>query len=261
MAKPKGIGIISSLKKDAEEMKEQIMKHLEGKVDLVDLSFGEEIKNIDLLICIGGDGTILRSLHSMEEMVPIVGINMGEIGFLAEVSSEEAVSVIDNILYGFDIEGRARLSVMVNEEELPCAMNEAVVITSRPSKMVHFAIYIDGRELEMLRADGVVFATPTGSTAYAMSAGGPIVDPRVDAIIIVPLAPFKLSARPSVVPATSEVQLSFLKAKDAMIVIDGQFSHSISEDDKITITKSDDPAVFVKTGMAFFTRVREMLIE
>ena len=90
-------------------------------------------------------------------------------------------------------------------------MNEAVIITSRPAKVSQFRISIDGKLMEEIKADGVVFATPTGSTAYAMSAGGPIVDPRVDGIIIVPLAPYKLSARPWVVPGSSKVNLELLK--------------------------------------------------
>jgi NAD+ kinase len=101
------------------------------------------------------------------------------------------------------------MAVKRNHEDLPCAMNEAVVLTSRPSKISHFRIHVDGKLMEEFRADGVVLATPTGSTAYAMSAGGPIVDPRVDAIIIVPLAPYKLSSRPWVIQGKSTISRLF----------------------------------------------------
>jgi NAD+ kinase len=119
-------------------------------------------------------------------------------------------------------------------------MNEAVVLTSRPSKISHFRIHVDGKLMEEFRADGVVLATPTGSTAYAMSAGGPIVDPRVDAIIIVPLAPYKLSSRPWVIPGKSTIELELLREdKESMVVVDGQYMVNVGTKDVLTFTVRD----------------------
>ncbi len=215
---------------------------------------------VDFLICVGGDGTILRTLHYLKSTTPVLGINMGAIGFLAEVQPENAVSVLTRILEGFEVERRERLSVEVKGEgeRIPYAMNEAVVITSKPGKMLHFAIFVDDDELERLRADGVVFATPTGSTAYAMSAGGPIVDPKVDAAIIVPIAPFKLSARPTVVDINTVISLELFGMKEAELVIDGQFYRGIGKEDRISITRGE-PAFFVKIRDKHFLKLHDKL--
>jgi NAD+ kinase len=124
--------------------------------------------------------------------------------------------------------------------------------------MLHFVIFIDGLELEQLRADGVIFATPTGSTAYAMSAGGPLVDPKVDATIIVPIAPFKLSARPTVVDIQSEIGFALLEIKNAELVIDGQFYRSIGKGERISITRGE-PAFFVRIWDKHFLKLRDKL--
>ncbi|MHC1585408.1 MAG: NAD(+)/NADH kinase [Candidatus Syntropharchaeia archaeon] len=251
------IGIVSREDEACVRMGEKIVKILEGRAEIVCGDVRE--MDVDLIICIGGDGTILRTLQSMHHPIPLLGIDMGAVGFLASVTPEDAPRVVEKILHGFEVEERSRLSVRVNEEELPFAMNEAVVITSMPAKMLHFTIYIDRKEAETLRADGVVFATPTGSTAYAMSAGGPIVDPRIDACVIVPLAPFKLSARPAVVSADSRISLKLLQSgKEATLVIDGQFTRTIKRDDVVLITRGKK-ALFVKTGDDFFSRVRSKL--
>ena len=270
--KKKKIGIVSKCEEpDVANITKTIVKNIQGISSIVaDENTALKLKidgcqvenmDVDLIICLGGDGTILRTLQRLNRAIPILGINMGVVGFLANVSQKEALNVIKSSLKHFEIEYRARLDVCVNGTKLPYAMNEVVVLTSRPAKIVQFTIFVDETELETLRADGVVFATPTGSTAYAMSAGGPIVDPRVDATIIVPLAPYKLSARPSVVPATSKIRFELLQAKEAEIVVDGQFSKPVMEHDVITITKSDNPALFVKTDKTFFSKVRNMLIE
>jgi len=118
------------------------------------------------------------------------------------------LSIIDKVLANLTVEERMRLTIRINGDTLPYATNEAVIVTMRPARMFAFRILVDDCELDCLRADGIVFATPTGSTAYAMSAGGPIVDPKVGGIVIVPLAPYKLSSRPWVVSAESRITVS-----------------------------------------------------
>lgn len=261
MIKPNKVYI--STKKDAPDadtIANRLVEHIGSRAEV---SIGHEIdEDADLVICVGGDGTILRALHAMSKPKPILGVNIGLIGFLADISPDDAPDVIDVILNGFETEVRSRLATQVNDDPLPPAMNEAVVLTSRPAHILHFRILVDGVELDTFRADGVVFATPTGSTAYAMSAGGPIVDPRVDAIIIVPLAPFKLSARPVVVPADSDIQLELIQMdREGTLVIDGQFNRNINREDIIRIAKSDTPALFVKTEDKFLSKLRNKLAE
>ncbi len=217
--------------------------------------------DVDMIITVGGDGTILRTIQLLPRPTPILGINMGDVGFLADVVPASAKEVIERVLDGFEIQKRARLAVHVNDEKLPPATNEVAVITSRPAKILHFRVLIDGKEIETTRADGVVVATPTGSTAYAMSAGGPIIDPRVDAFVIVPLAPYKLSARPWVIPGDSEITLELLRIdKNATIVIDGQHRQTITKEDITRFIKAREPALFVRTDRDFYTKVRDTLV-
>ncbi|MGP8336758.1 MAG: NAD(+)/NADH kinase [Methanosarcinaceae archaeon] len=216
---------------------------------------------VELIISVGGDGTVLRNISKMDDPLPILGINMGNLGFLVDVIPKDAISSIENVLAGFKYGKRARLAVSLNNTTLPSATNEVVVITARPAKILTYKISVDDCELDELRADGVVFATPTGSTAYAMSAGGPIIDPRVDAALIVPLAPFRLSSRPWVVPADSTIRVELTNPeKEAVIVIDGQHTYSIVEHDVITLTKAENPARFVRTTVSgFYKKVQNKL--
>ncbi len=238
------------------------MKKIIGDRADVTVSSDMDSLDVDVIITVGGDGTILRAIQTMEKPVPVLGINMGALGFLTNVDPEGAESVIERMLEGFEVDRRSRLTVMHNNRELPQAMNEVVIVTSMPAKMVHYKIFVDDNELETIRADGVVFATPTGSTAYAMSAGGPIVDPRLNAIIIVPLAPFKLSSRPSIISGESTIRFEPLSSgKDSTLIIDGQHTQPVTGEDSIIIKQSPKPALFVDTGIKFFSRVRNKLVE
>lgn len=269
------IGIISRCDRDEIlSHVEKIIDHVKSRVDVMiepktaeklhlkGTQIAEMRKNgAEFIISIGGDGTVLRGIQKMDDPLPFLGINMGTIGFLVDVPPEDSLSIIDKVLSGFEVEERSRLSIIVNDEVLPCATNEVVIITANPAKMLSYRIFVDRIPLEELRADGAVFATPTGSTAYAMSAGGPIVDPRVDGTVIVPLAPFKLSSRPWVVPALSQIKVELtVPKKEAVLVIDGQYSRKIKEDDTIIITKADIPARFVRTREdGFYEKVRSKL--
>ncbi len=271
----KKIGLISRCDRDEVlSMAETILSHLGTAAEVfMDLKTAEKLgrrgtpvgqmrkMGAEFIISIGGDGTVLRGIQKMSDPLPVLGINMGTIGFLVDVNPDEAIEVIDKVLSGFETEERARLSIKVNDEILPPATNEVVIITASPAKMISCRIFVDKCRMEELRSDGVVFATPTGSTAYAMSAGGPIVDPRVDGTVIVPLAPFKLSARPWVVPASSEISMELtMPGKEAVIVIDGQFSRKIKKEDRILITRAEKPARFVKTRKdGFYDKVRSKL--
>src|SRR5665648_191472 len=217
--------------------------------------------NVDVIIAIGGDGTILRTIQAMDEPVPVLCINAGTLGFLADVDPEDALSTIDSMLKGMTVNRRFRLEITINDEVIPYATNEVVIITAHPAKILTYLIYIDGYKLDELRADAIVIATPTGSTAYAMSAGGPIVDPRVDATVIVPLAPFKLSSRPWVVPASSKIGIELkVPKKEALIVVDGQYTRTIREDDRIIIKKAEKPALFIRSNAnSFYEKVRNKL--
>ena len=166
----------------------------------------------DVVVAVGGDGTILRTQSYISpKKIPLFGINMGTVGFLTEIDSENAFEALEEFLAGnYFVEKRTQLRVWHNNE-LPSALNEVVLMTRKPAKMLHIQIEVDDEIVEELRADGLIIATPSGSTAYSMSAGGPIVDPRVGAFIIVPICPFKLGARPTVVANESQIRVKLLK--------------------------------------------------
>lgn len=227
-----------------------------------------ELVECDFIITIGGDGTILRTLQELSEPVPIIGINTGEVGFLTKLEKDTYKEKLNQLIKEFEVEKHTRLDVKLKRnkageiEELPPAVNEIVITTSEPAKMLQLRALLDGNEIERFRADGLVVSTPTGSTAYSMSAGGPIVDPKVEAFILVPLAPYKLSARPFVVPNKSELVVELTrKGKKADVVVDGQKIKKIREGDKVVFGESKKPALFLKTkGADFYSKVREKLV-
>lgn len=218
-------------------------------------------EGVELIISVGGDGTVLRNIAKMRDPLPILGINMGTLGFLVDVEPNDALETIEEVLYGFSYSERMRVDVFLNGEMVETATNEIAIMSAKPAKIIQFEVYVGDCLLDSMRADGVVFATPTGSTAYAMSAGGPIIHPRVNAIVVVPIAPFKLSSRPWVIPSDSEITIKLAAPKkEAVIAIDGQKSYRIKPDDIVKLKKSKYPARFVKiSDSCFYERVQRKL--
>jgi len=220
-----------------------------------------EAMEADMVVAVGGDGTILRTQSFISaKKIPLIGINMGTVGFLTEIDPENAFKALEEVLAGnYFIEKRNQLLVWHNHD-LPPALNEVVLMTRKPAKMLHIEVSVDDEIVEELRADGLIIATPSGSTAYSMSAGGPIIDPRVKAFIIVPICPFKLGARPTVVSDESTIRVKLLReGKKAIAVIDGQFEEEINYMDEIVFRKSENCAYFVRLNKDFYRKVREKL--
>ena len=224
------------------------------------VSFEEINKKADIVITVGGDGTILRTLTAVEK--PIFAINSGGMGFLTEVESKDALRELKRVVDGdYNVEERAKLKVMVDGKRLPDAANEVTVQTARIAKIIYLEVYVENELIEAFGADGIIIATPTGSTSYALSAGGPILDPSVGGMVIAPLAPFKLSARPWVVPLDKKVGIKLVqKSKESKIVIDGESPQSITLDSDIVITGSEKKARFVRFGETFYQMVRLKLV-
>ncbi|HOW34481.1 MAG TPA: NAD(+)/NADH kinase [Methanoregulaceae archaeon] len=213
----------------------------------------------DMAVIVGGDGTILRTVQAMDRQVPVIGINWGEVGFLADLEPEEAEGVLTTISDGFLVEPRMRLSFFVGDSHIGDALNEVLIVTSRPAKMLRFGVIIDGILSERFRADGLLVSTPTGSTAYAMSAGGPIIDPRIEGALLVPLAPYMLSSRPHFISGDRPLEIRLESAKPASLVIDGQKSMDLGCEAAIRVKKSTTPALFVDVGRNFFAKVDQKL--
>lgn len=215
----------------------------------------------DYVVVGGGDGTVLLTVNRMPIQVPLVGINFGEVGFLADLRPSTAPSFLNLFLEKKDpkINKRMRIRFDVNGTYVGTALNEAVIITDRPSKMLKIAVCIDGVRAEEFRADGLIVSTPTGSTAYAMSGGGPIVDPRLEAFIMVPMAPFILTNRPHLIQTGRNVNIILVEEKPARLVIDGQSTITLTQTCSITIEKSPEPALFIDAGENFFEKVTKKL--
>jgi len=213
----------------------------------------------DLAVVIGGDGSVLYAVMGFGKQIPVLGINWGEVGFLAELEPGEATGFLEGIREGFRVESRMRIEISVDGERLGDALNEAVIVTSRPAKMLRFAVDIDGTPAERFRADGMLISTPTGSTAYAMSAGGPIVDPRVEGLLLVPLAPYMLSSRPVFVASDRVLGITLESEKPARLVLDGQLTRELAIGAALTVRRSGRPALFLDVGKNFFEKVERKL--
>lgn len=213
----------------------------------------------DMMVVVGGDGTVLRTVQMMKKQVPVIGINWGEVGFLTDLEPEDALHFFQMIKDGFNVEKRMRITITSETGSLATALNEAVIVTSRPAKMLRFSILVDQVIAGTFRADGLLISTPTGSTAYAMSAGGPIIDPKIEGFLLVPLAPYMLSSRPWLVSCERPLEIRLESTKPAKLVLDGQRTWDLTERTALTVERSTEPALFVDAGKKFFTKVDNKL--
>lgn len=213
----------------------------------------------DVVVVVGGDGTILRTIQQMQHPVPVLGINWGEVGFLADLEQEDALEFIKTLPAGFLVEERMRIALCKDNVSLGVALNEALIVTTRPAKMLRFSIIVDGVMAEQFRADGLLISTPTGSTAYAMSAGGPIIDPRIQGFLLVPLAPYMLSSRPHFISSNRHLEIRIDSSKPAHLVIDGQQTFDLGTAGTIEIVRHEKPALFVDIKRNFFEKVDRKL--
>ena len=201
----------------------------------------------DLAIVMGGDGTMLNAARSLVDYeVPILGVNLGRLGFLADVSPSEIPHSLDAVLNGHFREARRSLlhAQVVRADQVTGeadALNDVVVHKREVARMIEVDAFLDGRFLNTYRADGLIISTPTGSTAYALAGGGPIIHPGLEAVVLVPICPHTLSHRPIVVKADSviEVVLNAANTTQTQITCDGQISLSIEPGDRIVIRKKD----------------------
>jgi NAD+ kinase len=209
----------------------------------------------DVLVAIGGDGTFLTAFQRSE--LPILPVNAGTVGFLAEVDGDDEAALttaLDRLIEGrYLIEDRMKLASEAGGRALPDATNEIVVHTSQVAKMRRFEISVDGRPVGRLQADGVILATPTGSTSYAMSAFGPILDPAVEGIVITALAPFRAPQRALVIDPLRTVSVRLEKeGKEGVVVVDGQHEQPLAAGESVVAYRSPRPASFVRFGSRFF---------
>jgi NAD+ kinase len=228
--------------------------------------FDEIGRSADLAIVVGGDGTMLSAARNLaHRKVPLAGINLGRLGFMTDIALSDMSASVGAILEGrHTIEERALIDAEILRGGASVmrtvALNEAVVTKGSQARLIEFKLSIDGEYVYRLRADGVIVATPTGSTAYALSAQGPILQPTVPAFALVPLNPHVLSARPVSVSDSSVIEIELLHAVDARAHFDGFALTDLQEGDRLVLKRSPDPIRFVHPpGYSYFTMLREKL--
>lgn len=199
----------------------------------------------DLVLVLGGDGTMLSAARLLEERpVPILGINMGGLGFLTEVTLDQMFPTLEKVFAGeFTIEERLMLRARIHRHGEHVAqaavLNDVVVSKGTLARMIEIQISIDGQFVTSLRGDGLIVSTPTGSTAYSLSAGGPIINPSVHAIILTPICPHTLSHRPLLIPSSAMIEIILSsKEEGAMATFDGQVGVALTQGDTVVVSAS-----------------------
>jgi NAD+ kinase len=257
----------------SKEYNVYVTKKVGNKYDLE--QFAHEKDKIfsvaDCAIVLGGDGTILYTARELAKYkLPILGVNLGNFGFLAEVEEKEALETLEKIGNGeYNVESRMMLETSVNKgdrvTECGLALNDIVITRTSISRMVGYSIYVNGDLVNNYAADGVIISTPTGSTAYNLSAGGPLIAPNNEILVITPICPHTLSARSIVLSGKDEVSITFEHNRtswdhDLMITIDGQKGMKINNNTCITIRKSKYETRLVKLkDKDFYSLLRKKL--
>jgi len=212
------------------------------------VAFGKMCENSDFLISLGGDGTLISLCRrSFKYHKPILGIHAGQLGFLTDIQTEEIGSFIEELFKGhYRIDARMMLDVTLHVNgsiEKLVAFNDVVLSRSKISHMSTIHAYVDGHLFNSYYGDGIIVSTPTGSTAYNLSAGGPLVYPLTEALILTPICPHSLSQRPLVLPVDFEVSLE--SSDDTAVVIDGQDTYNMNEIDRISVKIANQSAQLI----------------
>jgi NAD+ kinase len=204
------------------------------------------------ILVLGGDGTFLSAVRWIDDQpIPILGVKFGEVGFLAEITEDRLFSVASTILEGtFTTQPRMRLLVRVirrdKERAVETVLNDVVINKGALARLAHIETYINDHYLTTYRADGLIVATPTGSTAYSLAAGGPVIHPAVPAMVMTPICPFTLTNRPLIIPDAATVTIKLEKrSSDIMLTFDGQQGLAIDDRDTIAVCKSPHPIYMI----------------
>jgi NAD+ kinase len=244
-------------------------EHIGRIVDLsrwVTCGFNDIGAHADLAIVLGGDGTMLNAARRLARYgVPLVGVNQGRLGFMTDIAREDMLTCMDDLLDGrFTPEKRMLLAAEVwrdgKEVAANMALNDAVLDKGAIGRMIEFELFIDGEFIYNLRSDGLIVSTPTGSTAYSLSAGGPIMHPTMTGIGLVPLCPHALTNRPIIVNDGAEIELRITQAEDPRVHFDGQVTLNLERHDCVRLKRSDYTILFLHPpGYSYFAMLRQKL--
>ncbi|HEX8161992.1 MAG TPA: NAD(+)/NADH kinase [Pyrinomonadaceae bacterium] len=235
----RGVALVATPRADRELIERETGCALET------LEQEELAATVDLIVALGGDGTMIATARLLDNRsVPVVGINYGTLGYLTEVRVDEMTDALDAILAGdYRVDRRLMLAAELwrGEERLMRhrVLNDVVVSKSALARIIEIETRLDAQFVNLFRADGLIVSTPTGSTAYNLSAGGPIIYPSMSAVVITPICPHTLSNRPIVVPDAAEIEVTLRTPKEEVaLTLDGQVGFSLEVNDRVRITKS-----------------------
>lgn len=262
-------------KKKALDLATKLLNHLEKKgLDIVvDPEIAEQTNKTDratplgewkpdFIITIGGDGTILRTcIHIPKPEPPILAINMGERGFLAEVSPKDAISAVEDVLQEkFTLERCKKLAASVEGEVLPDALNEVFISADAPVKLLYANLWKDGDRILNCQADGILVASPTGSTGYSIAAGGPVLDPETNVFVLTPVCPL-VPFPPIVFSENSKLTIEIERPHAVLVVVDGHYRKLVEKQNPhLTIMKSDNVTSFIRFKEGFYRRLKSRLL-
>jgi NAD+ kinase len=260
--------VVHEGKPKAVELSKELLAVLEKRgIDLVETG-------ADLVVSLGGDGTVLRAARVAHEAdAPLLSVNLGTLGYLTEIDASEATASLERIFAGdFVIEDRMMLDCAAATAagvQSFVGLNEALVERSSRYRLVRLEVRVGGERLATFNADGVIVATPTGSTAYALSAGGPIVSPRAECLLVVPVSPHMIFSRAVVLSPQDEVEIRVgddrseavgARAQDASLVLDGGLGRTLTTGDSVVVKRHERPLKLVRmTGPGFLERLRSKL--
>jgi NAD+ kinase len=235
-------------------------------VSLTIVPVQELVSRVDAVAVFGGDGTLLYAARTVADSgVPILGVNLGSLGFLTEVKLEEMHAALDGLLTGeYQLEDRMLLDLEVSKKNLPptryLALNDAVINKGALARIIELEVSVNSQLVTLTRADGLIISTPTGSTGYSLSAGGPILYPTLTAFIITPICPHTLTNRPVVVPDGAVVGVCLRRGTDVMLTVDGQVGMPLGQGDCLQVRKAASVVRLVQSkGSPFFKLLREKL--
>ncbi len=267
------IAIYTNENKDVDlKVTNRILSYLDGKCNVIMQkacsSFAEMCSQADVLIVLGGDGTLLRAAKAVCGYdLPILGINLGKVGFMAEVEIEKTEDCLDRLLAGnYEIEQRfmIKAEIIRGGEAVASynALNDAVVSSSSFKRVVSMNLYVDDDYITSYDADGVIAATPTGSTAYSLSAGGPITDGTMKLILITPICPHTLSSRPLILPPDKKIAVEVTKDREgaSLLTVDGKEGEKLFVGDRVVISASERTTKLIRVnGMNFYEILRKKM--
>jgi len=269
--------IANAVKETASERAEQVRVFFRDRgIDCVVLldDFSEQTSyetvlrdDMECAVVLGGDGTLIHVARKLaEKMIPVFGINMGNLGFLTHADSGKAREALESLVAGeFCIEERMMLEASVDGQVFGTALNDVVLTRNGFSRIIRVSTFVNGKQVCNYKGDGVIVATPTGSTGYSLSAGGPVVAPTAELFVITPICPHSLNARSIVLSGEDELHLIVREEKktqdeEAILTLDGQRAKDLAAEDKIVIRKSDKKAYFIQlNNHSFFDALHRKL--